>query len=146
MAARSPDSVDERNMTIMGLPAVQVVPASSVAPPAVSAGGTAPSAQRPVAPVARVKPLSVPPAQAVHGNGSMSRPPMIKNAPLRRPAYQPRPTTRALMQQEGLDPQGPEVKAIVNLSQDVIERIVWEVVPDLAEAIIRENLDKLTAR
>jgi len=28
----------------------------------------------------------------------------------------------------------------------VVERIVWEVVPDLAEQIIRENLHDLTAR
>jgi ATP/ADP translocase len=46
----------------------------------------------------------------------------------------------------GLDPDGPEMAALLELSRDVIERVVWEVVPDLAEAIIRENLDKLTAK
>lgn len=46
----------------------------------------------------------------------------------------------------GLDPNGPEMAALLKLSQDVIERIVWEVVPDLAEIIIRENLDKLTSQ
>jgi hypothetical protein len=46
----------------------------------------------------------------------------------------------------GLDPNGPEMAALLELSRDVIERVVWEVVPDLAEAIIRENLDKLTAK
>ncbi|MBT8493709.1 MAG: hypothetical protein KJO07_11670, partial [Deltaproteobacteria bacterium] len=49
-------------------------------------------------------------------------------------------------QQAGLDPNGPEMQALVKLSTDVIERVVWEVVPDLAETIIRENLDKLTAQ
>jgi len=38
-----------------------------------------------------------------------------------------------------------QVEAIAALSRDVIERVVWEVVPDLAETIIREELAKLTA-
>jgi len=29
------------------------------------------------------------------------------------------------------------------VSRDVIEKIVWEVVPDLAEAIIREEIRKI---
>jgi len=33
--------------------------------------------------------------------------------------------------------------ALSNASREVIERIVWEVVPQLAETIIRENLDRL---
>ena len=36
--------------------------------------------------------------------------------------------------------------ALLKLSAEVVERIVWEVVPDLAEQIIRENLHDLTAR
>ena len=49
-------------------------------------------------------------------------------------------------QDAGIDPGGPEMKALMALSKDVIERIVWEVVPDLAETIIRENLDQLAKR
>ncbi len=33
--------------------------------------------------------------------------------------------------------------ALSKASQDVIEKVVWEVVPQLAETIIRENLDRL---
>jgi hypothetical protein len=33
--------------------------------------------------------------------------------------------------------------ALSKASREVIERIVWEVVPELAETIIRENLDRL---
>ena len=33
--------------------------------------------------------------------------------------------------------------AVVELSRDVIERIVWEVVPDMAETIIKEHLDRM---
>ncbi len=34
-------------------------------------------------------------------------------------------------------------EALSKASRDVIERVVWEVVPQLAETIIRENLDRL---
>jgi hypothetical protein len=37
----------------------------------------------------------------------------------------------------GLDPKVAE--AIVALSREVIEQVVWEVVPDLAEAIIKQR-------
>jgi hypothetical protein len=33
--------------------------------------------------------------------------------------------------------------AIAKLTREVIEKIVWEIVPDLAEKIIREELDRL---
>ena len=45
-----------------------------------------------------------------------------------------------------LMPLHPELLALLKLSTEVVERIVWEVVPELAEAIIRENLQDLTAR
>jgi hypothetical protein len=38
--------------------------------------------------------------------------------------------------------KGPEYEAIANLSREIIEQVVWEVVPDLAEAIIREHMEK----
>lgn len=41
----------------------------------------------------------------------------------------------------GLTPE--QVEAVRALTAEVVERIVWEVVPDLAEAIIREHIDKL---
>ena len=37
-------------------------------------------------------------------------------------------------------------EALTRASRDVIERVVWEVVPQLAETIIRENLDRLVKR
>jgi hypothetical protein len=39
--------------------------------------------------------------------------------------------------------KGPEYEAIANLSREMIEQVVWEVVPDLAEAIIKAELDRL---
>jgi hypothetical protein len=32
---------------------------------------------------------------------------------------------------------------VANISRDIIEKIAWEVVPDLAEALIREEIRKL---
>lgn len=43
----------------------------------------------------------------------------------------------------GLDPA--QVEAVLALSREVVERIVWEVVPTLAETIIKEELRRLTA-
>jgi len=38
--------------------------------------------------------------------------------------------------------KGPEYEAIAKLSREIIEQVVWEVVPELAEAIIREHMEK----
>ena len=38
--------------------------------------------------------------------------------------------------------KGPEYEAIAKLSREIIEQVVWEVVPELAEAIIREQVEK----
>ncbi|HEX2881756.1 MAG TPA: response regulator [Polyangiaceae bacterium] len=45
--------------------------------------------------------------------------------------------------QLGLSPA--QVEAVVALSRDVVERVVWEVVPVLAETLIKEEIRRLTA-
>jgi hypothetical protein len=42
----------------------------------------------------------------------------------------------------GLSPA--QAEAVLALSREVVERVVWEVVPQLAEAIIKEELARLT--
>jgi hypothetical protein len=42
----------------------------------------------------------------------------------------------------GLSPQ--QVDAVLALSREVVERVVWEVVPQLAETIIKEEIARLT--
>ncbi len=37
----------------------------------------------------------------------------------------------------------PEYQLLQSMSREIIERIVWDIVPDLAETIIREQLDRL---
>ena len=41
--------------------------------------------------------------------------------------------------------RGREYEAIAKLSREIIEQVVWEVVPELAEVIIRQELDRLAA-
>jgi len=38
-----------------------------------------------------------------------------------------------------------EIEAITKLSREIIEKIAWEVIPDLAESIIKQHLDRLVA-
>jgi CheY-like chemotaxis protein len=116
-----------RSATLMGMQAVQMPPLGrgSPKPP----GVTSISARRPAAaaPAAEVVP---PPAQQQVATKLQDALP-IAAANVARAA--------------GLDPGGPEMAALVKLSREVIEQVVWEVVPDLAETIIRENLDRLAS-
>jgi CheY-like chemotaxis protein len=45
---------------------------------------------------------------------------------------------------DGLGLTDEQVAGVLALSRDVIERVVWEVVPDLAETLIREEIRRLT--
>jgi hypothetical protein len=59
------------------------------------------------------------------------------------------PPPEAVGHKPGAAPDGGEATlrdALSQASREVIERVVWEVVPQLAETIIRENLDRLTKK
>lgn len=49
----------------------------------------------------------------------------------------------AKLQTIGLKPE--QVGAVLELSREVVEKVVWEVVPVLAETIIREEIKRLTS-
>jgi DNA-binding response OmpR family regulator len=81
--------------------------------------------------------------------------PAAKQAPVPTPAggipAQPRAAAVAAqvngamtgkLEEMGLNAQ--QIEAILQLSRDVVERVVWEVVPSLAETIIREEIARLT--
>jgi hypothetical protein len=88
--------------------------------------------------------VAAPPPAAVVG-----RPPMIAGVPTKRSALVERTLAKMaarLAELAGIEPGSPELIALLKLSTEVVERIVWEVVPDLAETIIRENLRELTAK
>ena len=127
-------------------------------PPAPVAAATAVTAAPPVTAVTAVTPaptvtavtaVTAAPALATMASGAVSRAPMISGTPTKRSLLVERTLAKMaarLAEASGLEAGSPELAALLKLSTEVIERIVWEVVPDLAEQIIRENLHDLTAR
>ena len=163
-AAAASAAMPPRSATIMGMPTIKM-PAGQTAPvavpvappskttvmavppisPAGNAGGpgTAPSIRSPAPP---------PPAPAVVAAApgiAMNRAPMVSGTATKRSQLVERALAKMsarLAEASGLEQGSPELTALLKLSAEVVERIVWEVVPDLAEMILRENLHDLTAR
>jgi CheY-like chemotaxis protein len=160
-AAAASAAMPPRSATIMGMPTIKM-PAGNAQPaapapapptktsvmavppiaPAGAGPGTSPSIRSPAPP---------PPAPAVSiaPAGAINRSPMVGGTPTKRSLLVERTLAKMaarLAEAAGLEPGSPELLALLKLSTEVIERIVWEVVPDLAEQIIRENLHDLTAR
>lgn len=112
-----------------GIPAAAPRPTAPLVPlrPAPEAEPEAPKASvRPAPPVEPVAtPTPVIPVQAADLAKSVAEQVAAKTASL------------------GLTPQ--QAEAITALTREVVERVVWEVVPTLAETIIREEIKRLTA-
>ncbi|HUS64983.1 MAG TPA: response regulator [Kofleriaceae bacterium] len=125
-----------RSATIMGMPTFAM-------PPGVTTPGTAPATPQAAAVVAAAGGA----AQRNEGAGdSSARAPMIKGRPKRNLRLVPINEVAAQVAKEnGLELSSPEMQALIKLSREVVERIVWEIVPDLAETIIKHNLDKLAS-
>jgi hypothetical protein len=45
---------------------------------------------------------------------------------------------------EGLGLSAAQADAVLALSREIVERVVWEVVPQLAETLIKEEIARLT--
>jgi CheY-like chemotaxis protein len=58
------------------------------------------------------------------------------------PAVAPVVTSTVEQTMAAIAAKGPEYEAIAKLSREIIEKIAWEVVPELAEAILREQIAK----
>jgi CheY-like chemotaxis protein len=168
MAAKEPP----RSATIMGMPTIKmpggVAPsmtppptkttAMAVPPIAPDSAMTTPghhAAQPGLRPPAKSAPVAAPatPAPSSSSNGGsiagMNRAPMVAGTPTKRSALVERTLAKMaarLAEAAGIEPGSPELLALLKLSTEVVERIVWEVVPDLAEQIIRENLAELSKR
>lgn len=159
-----------RSATIMGMPTIKmpagVAPvvgavttppaakttAMAVPPMAPQAASTTPGAAPGLRPPAAPAPAATAspslPAVFSPGIGGMNRSPMISGSPTKRSALVERTLAKMaarLAEAAGLEPGSPELLALLKLSAEVVERVVWEVVPDLAEQIIRENLNELAA-
>ncbi len=175
-AAVEPANQPPRSATIMGMPTIKmpgnVAPSVTATPakttvmavPPISGAGdmVAPSAQMTTpGPASQQMRAPAKPAPAVAAapaaatavapalNISTNRAPMISGSATKKSAIVERALATMgarLAEASGLPAGSPELAALLKLSTEVVERIVWEVVPDLAEQIIRENLSELTAR
>ena len=74
----------------------------------------------------------------------MTPPPAPPPARLPHARLARRPAVSASVEQKlaAISAKGPEYEAIAKLSREIIEQVVWEVVPELAEAIIREHVEE----
>jgi CheY-like chemotaxis protein len=119
--------------TRMGVGAVPLQPAKPVAAPI--------PAPRPAAP-----PLAAPAAAAAK---PLAPPPAARPAPAAAPAMAA--VANAATSQDlsaklaALGLTREQVEGVLALSREVVEQVVWEVVPELAEAIIKEEIKRLTA-
>jgi CheY-like chemotaxis protein len=155
-----------RSATIMGMPAfpmpagmlggvAPVAPAPIAA--AKSTGTPPPGAAAPAgrsAPANQDRPSMDRPSmdRPSMDRPSMDRPPMDRPSMIKagRPDTNQRimdvlgrmPRVADVAKEAGLDPRGPEMQALLKLSFEVVERVVWEIVPELAEELIRDNLEK----
>lgn len=126
-------------------------PASSFSAPAASpftAAASSAAAAPAAASVAASPAAASVSAAASAAAAAPARPPMVSGTPTKRSALVERTLAKMaarLAEASGLEPGSPELLALLKLSTEVVERIVWEIVPELAEQIIRENLDQLTA-
>ncbi len=103
-----------------------------VAQPPLTTPSASVAARRPQAPPARTS--AAPPQTAL----------VAKAAP---PAVAAKPGATADFQGklEGLGLSAEQVASVLALSREVVEQVVWEVVPVLAETLIKEEIARLTA-
>lgn len=157
-AAAAAGNQPPRSATIMGMPTIKMpggvaptVTATAPAPAKTQAMAVPTAALRP--PAASAAPASAPAAPASApsfnpGIGGMNRSPMVSGNPTKRSQLVEATLNKMasrLSEATGLAQGSPELTALLKLSAEVVERVVWEVVPELAEQIIRENLEQLAA-
>jgi CheY-like chemotaxis protein len=159
-AAAAAGNQPPRSATIMGMPTIKmpggVAPTVTAAPaPAKTQAMAVPTAAL-RAPAAAATPAASAPASSAPasapsfnpGIGGMNRSPMVSGNPTKRSQLVEATLNKMasrLSEATGLAQGSPELTALLKLSAEVVERVVWEVVPELAEQIIRENLEQLAA-
>jgi CheY-like chemotaxis protein len=132
--------------TLMGVPAANIPIPGVMRPsmpsmPAIPSHAPPPAAPPPRQPTGPAAPLETRPRLA-------TPPPRqrLVTPPPAPPARMPTPVAQATISASveqklaALSAKGPEYEAIAKLSREIIEQVVWEVVPELAEAIIREHV------
>ncbi len=120
-------------------------PVRTPAPPIPTPAPPAPVAAKPQAKT----PVPAPaPAPAPGPAASSAREPMIKGTPGKPIRLVLASQAIAAANQAGNAGglSDTQASALSDVSRELLEQIIWEVVPDLAEAIIRENLETLAAK
>jgi DNA-binding response OmpR family regulator len=131
---------------------VKKLAAQNGARPAAPARPVAAAAPARPAPIPRTPPPAMPPppspgARMPAPAGRAAPPPPSAPAPpvQERMGHALASNGAALKAQlEGMELTRDQVQAVLALSRDVIERVVWEVVPVLAETLIKEEIQRLT--
>jgi len=130
--------------------------------PAAAAAVPAPAAAGAMRPVVAPAPAPVQRPHTTMSFGSSGTPassPKASAPPAARPAVSAAPTVEAAAaataavidtgslesKLTGLGLTQEQVVGVLAISKDVVEQVVWEVVPVLAEALIREEIQRLTA-
>ena len=157
---------------VLGRPRAAASAAAAPARPAPPAPAAPPPRPQPAAaPPAMQQPPMNDPRQSRTGTIAFGKaPPMptspggvnapAQQAPAAAPAARPAPAAapssvaaaaaRAAMpadlgsKLDGLGLTGDQVAGVLQLTREVVERVVWEVVPDLAETLIKEEIRRLT--
>ncbi|MGB1015666.1 MAG: response regulator [Nannocystaceae bacterium] len=133
----SQELIDQVRGLVGGKPAAKAVTKRPAAKPSVRPAAK-PSTRRPT-PVPTRKPAPRP-APTASASGSSGKIPIAIPIPFTS-AGAPTPgilkRLKAAGGASGVDPQA--LNALAALSRDVIEQVVWEVVPDLAEQIIKQQ-------
>jgi len=127
----------------MRSPTAPIAPLAAPVAPAMPFGQPRPRAMTPMPPPDLAPPRPRAPTPAPLARTREITPPPPVRAREATPTPPPAMVTAAVDQKlAAISAKGPEYAAIAKLSREIIEQIVWEVVPELAEAIIRERLDK----
>ena len=150
------ESSAPRSATLMGMPALEMPPSKPL-----PAGVAALKPSKPAIPAMKAaipamkKPVATPPPPApapapapVAAPVAAVREPMIKKTP-GKPirlvlASQAEAAAHSGAVASGMSSE--QATALGEVSRELLEQIIWEVVPELAEAIIRDNLETLTAK
>lgn len=129
-----------------GRPRVQTLAYGSTPTPIIPAS-PAPAQVAPVQPIAPARPTfaSAPALDVGSSPVAAAAPPIAAAAHRAAPAPAPPAALPADFAGKlgGLGLTSAQVEAVLSLSREVVEQVVWEVVPTLAETIIKEELKRL---
>jgi CheY-like chemotaxis protein len=155
-AAAAESKEPPRSATLMGMPALEMpgkplpkgVAAIKSSKPAIPAMAAKPPAKTPPPPVKAAPPRKTPPPPVAAKPAAAARAPMIAKAPGKpiRLVLASQAEAGAHSGAVAAGMSAEQATALGSVSRELLEQIIWEVVPDLAETIIRDNLDTLTAK